>query len=153
MPSRSRMAALAALAVGLAAASALHAADDPAVANTVRLQLQITGLSAKGCTLKVAPAHPGCAFTPIERRIDSGNVSGMIRLREPIVLVATTTSADRDCSFAITIHEPGQSPQTFRRGIRLIPPSNGKPAPTQTVKVYLSTTPLAVRNDPAKAKR
>jgi hypothetical protein len=155
MPSRSRMAALALIAGSLAleTGSIARGADEPVVANTVRLQLQITGLSSKGCVLKVAPAHPGCKFKAIERRIDSGNADGMIRLKEPIVLQATSTAADRDCSFAITIQEPGLPPQTYRRGLRLVPGVAGQPAPIQTLKVYLSAPSIAARDAAGKARR
>jgi hypothetical protein len=147
------MAALAVLA-GSTALGTIPAAraEEPPVANTVRLQLRITGLSGSGCTLKITPAHPGCQFKPIVRRVPPTGGGSMLPL-EPIALTATSTGADRDCSFAITIQEPGQPPQTFRRGIRLLSPTAGQAVPVQTVKVYLSATSLAARDAAGKARR
>jgi hypothetical protein len=136
--------------VGVASGTGRAQSGPPAATtarNTIRLQLQISGLRQDGCTLKITPGHPGCQFAPIERRIASaaGRYGGMIRL-DPIVLDASTTSADRDCSFAITLTEPGGTPRTYRRGVRLeAAPAEG-PAPSQTVKVYLSAPSLAARD-------
>lgn len=150
MPSRSRTAALA-LILGWAAGAA--ASDEPAVTNTVRLQLKITGLPAGGCLLKIAPAHPGCEFPVIERKIAARPGSGGMAVMEPIVVKATSTGADRDCSFAITLQEPGQPPQTFRRGVRLVPPEPGKAAPVKDLRVYLSAPSLAARELPGRSRR
>jgi hypothetical protein len=144
------MAALALLGIGTLAA----ADDEPAaVANTVRLQLKITGLPASNCLLKIAPAHAGCRFPVVERQIAAGRGgAGMVTL-EPILIQATSTGADRDCSFAITLQEPGRPPQTFRRGLRLVPPEPGKPGPVRDFRVYLSAPSLAARDEAGRARR
>lgn len=156
MPSRSRMAALA-LALVLVPAPGwvvpARAADEVAVANTVRLQLRITGLPTSGCLLKVVPAHPGCQFAVIERKIAAGPGTGGMVTLAPILVKATSTGADHDCSFAITIQEPGQPPQTFRRGLRLVPPEPGKPAPVKDLRVYLTAPSLTVRDTPDRIRR
>ena len=149
MPSRSGMAALA-FWIGIAATVA---ADEPAVANTVRLQLKITGLPASGCLLKVAPAHAGCQFPVIERQIAAGAGSGGMVTLAPIIIHATSTGADRDCSFAITLQEPGQPPQTYRRGVRLAPAEPGQPMPVKDLRVYLSAPSLAAREEAGRTRR
>jgi hypothetical protein len=143
---------MAALALWIGTA-ALAPADEPAVANTVRLQLKITGLPASGCLLKVAPAHPGCQFPAIERKITAVPGSGGMVSLPALVIPATTTSADRDCTFAITIQEPGRPPRTFRRGVRLAPAEPGKPTPVKDLRVYLSAPSLAVREDTGRLRR
>jgi hypothetical protein len=141
---------MAVLAIAVSIAAAGRAESDPpppTITSTVRLQLQISGLTKDGSTLKIVPGHPGCQFTPIERRINlsGGRDGGMTRL-EPILLQASTTSADRDCSFAITLTEPGQAARTYRRGVRLTSSPAGATATPQTVKVYLSAPSLAARD-------
>lgn len=144
MPSRSGMAAVA---LALCLASVGRSQSAPPVESTIKLQLLISGLSQDGCLLKIAPGHPGCQFSPIERRIplSSGQNGGMTRL-DPITIKASTLSADRDCSFAITLTEPGQPPRTYRRGTRLATIPEGQPSQPQTVKVYLSAPSLAARD-------
>ena len=54
--------------------------------------------------------------------------------------------AYRDCSFAITLTEPGQAPRTFRRGVRLTA-AQATPSPQpQTFKVYLNAEAIAARD-------
>jgi hypothetical protein len=126
--------------------------DELTASNTVRLQLQITGLGSEGCTIAIRPAHPGCHFESIERRIVLRSAGGMVRL-EPIELKATSTGADRDCSFAITLTEPGKQPRTYHRGVRLAAADPGRDAQAQVVKLYLTAPSLAVRDDPAVIRR
>jgi hypothetical protein len=126
--------------------------DQPTASNTLRLQLQITGLTPEGCTLAIRPAHPGCQFEPVERRIVVRTSGGMVRL-DPIELKATSSGADRDCSFAITLAEPGKGPRTYLRGVRLTAAEPGQAVPVQTVKLYLTAPSLAAHDDPAKVRR
>lgn len=129
--------------------SALAAPPDaPApVKNTIQLQLQITGLASGGCVLKVAPGHASCRFKTYEARVEgNGGRDGMIRLA-PIKLDVESSAADRDCSFAITITEPGQPARTYHRGLRLESQTSTAKVPTQRVNLYLTSPSLASRGD------
>lgn len=116
------------------------------VTNTVRLSLRISGLGPKGCDVEIKPGHSACKFAPIARHVnrDGRAVSVLIR--------AESTGADRDCAFAITLREPNQTPKTYRRGVRLVPPTIGKPEPVQSLTCYLSSPSLAARNQEREAK-
>jgi hypothetical protein len=142
-----------ALGLGL---SPSRAADDdppaevPVVENKVKLDLRISGLGAEGGTIEIKPGHKGCKFKPVVltlARPKGVDPDAPLQPRDGIVVLASTISADRDCSFAITIKEPGQKPKTYRRGLRLDPAEAGKPLPEQTLKVYLSTPSIASRVD------
>lgn len=154
MPSRSWMAALTiALTVAATFGSPVRADDDP-VANTVRLELQIAGLGPEGCAVEVRPAHPGCQFAELVARVDSSRVGSSRTVRlPPFVIDARSSSADRDCTFAITIREADRPPMTFRRGVRLLPQVAGQPAPVRTLTCYLVSPSLAARDEPNRSRR
>ncbi len=120
MQGRSWMAALT-LAAGLFPTASL--ADDPQPPKTnataevkpqvVRLDLWIRGLGKDGCDVDVKAAHPGCKFQPVTRHVSpEGKLT--LELKDVEIL-----SADRDCTFAITIREPGQGERTMFRGLRI----------------------------------
>lgn len=114
---------------------------------TVRLQLQISGLAAEGCIIEVRPGHPGCKFKPFARQVE-GYTGGETVQLDAIPVSVVTTSADRDCSFAITLREPGGTARTFRRGLRLNSPSaDGQAASAHHFPVYLSSPSLAAQVD------
>lgn len=148
MSRRSRMAVRIALAVAALAAGAR--AGEP-VQNTVQLQLQVSGLADRGCMLEIRPAHPGCRFEPVRRRIEGYAPGGHATLK-PIAIAATSLGADRDCTFAITLQEPGQPPRTYRRGLRLVPAEPGRPAPVQTLRAFLSAPTLAARDEAGRVR-
>jgi hypothetical protein len=131
--------------------SAPSRGEEP-VTNTVHLRLLITGLSGDGCTLAIRPSHPGCRFEPVERKIVGGSRNGMIEL-QPIDLNAVSLGADRDCSFTITLNEPGQPSRIYHRGIRLLPPGPDGKMAAQTVKVYLTSPSLAAREEESRSRR
>lgn len=127
--------------------------DTPAVANTVRLEIQISGLGANGGKVTIKPAHPGCKFKAVAIPIAKGAEGDVVKL-DPISVVASTTSADRDCSFEITLTEPGREPKTFRRGVRLNPPAaGGSTAPSCVLKCRLPATAVAIKDDGRTTKR
>lgn len=150
MRGRSGMAVLAVLAwlTQLAVAGQEPATPRGGVSNRVNLQVQISGLGAEGCEIEVRPGHPGCRFEPVQRTVESVGAGAVVRL-DAIPIEATSTGADRDCSFKITIKEPGRPPRSFLRGIRLADGSATKP---QTLRCYLSTASLAAR-DAEEARR
>ena len=132
-------------------ATRLAIADGPKnapvpVVNKVSLMIQITGLGRDGCEVEIKPGHAACSFKPITETLKQ---SGRINL--PAVEV-TSTSADRDCLFAITVKEPGQPPKTIKRGLRLDAPSaTTKAIPEQTFTCLLRSPSLAARDDTGKA--
>ncbi len=148
MRSRSRTAALA-IPVILTGMLAYAGAPEefPKVENKVHLVLQISGLGPEGCRVEITPAHKGCEFDPIIRVIPKEKVAaGSIIQLKDIDIDAISTGADRDCSFKITVREPGQKPKVYQRGLQLTAQENGKPVPEQRFKYYLSTPSIASRD-------
>ena len=97
---------------------------------TIRVDLSIAGLGPEGCDVEIKPAHAGTSFTAVTEHI---------KRRDNVVYLkdVATKSADRYCSFAITVREPGQAERTERRGMRLTAtPTKGKP---QTLQCYLNS--------------
>lgn len=119
MQGRSWMAALTLTAATVLALGRHAGADDKPTTSThrVRLSLRIAGLSSKGCDVEIKPAHAGCKFRPITRHISVGGVDD-IDIND-----VETTSADRECAFAITVLEPGHAVRTVRKGLHLRTPS------------------------------
>ncbi|MBX6313575.1 MAG: hypothetical protein IRY99_11760, partial [Isosphaeraceae bacterium] len=109
MRSRSWMAAWA-IAVGIIGAASVRASEGP-VENKVYLELLISGLRGEGCEIEIKPGHGACQFPAVKKTIDKNHVGDPLRV-ETIAIDARSHSADRDCSFAITIKEPGQPPRT-----------------------------------------
>ena len=134
MPGRSWMAAStlsAGLGLGLTPGLSARAGDPPAPSpnagassvtaveskpHTVKLELRIAGLrlGGPGCDVDIKPGHPGCKFRPLlNQHVEPRGVATII------VSDVRTRSADRDCTFAITVREPGQAERTLHRGLRL----------------------------------
>jgi hypothetical protein len=102
----------------------------PAGSQTVKLELRIAGLGKDGCDVEIKPSHAGCIFGTVKKHVDS---RGWLDLKLDDV---RSRNADRDCSFAITIHEPGQGQRTTHRGLQLKVPGT---VTAQTMTVYLSS--------------
>lgn len=151
MRSRSWMAALS-LVAGLALAGVPTQADDKApVRNTINLQLQITGLTTDGTVVEIKPGHAGCQFDEIKKTIR--HAGSIVRLAD-LEIDAESTGADRDCSFLITIKEPGHPPKEFRRGVRLAAKRGEKKVmDPQTLKIYLSAPSIAAKDSARSPKR
>lgn len=152
MRSRSWMAALS-LVAGLAlwAAAPIRADDKAPVRNTINLQLQITGLSADGTVVEIKPGSPACKFAEVKKTIRHAGT--IVRLAE-IAIDAESTGADGQCSFLITIKEPGQPPKEFRRGVRLAAKHDEhKSVESQTLKIYLTAPSVAARDSGKSPKR
>jgi hypothetical protein len=127
-------------------------AEEPGITNKVTLQLQLSGLGKQGCVVEIKPAHPACKFKPMKFKVGGLNSDRAVAL-DPITFDACSTGADRDCSFAITVREPGQPPRTFQRGLRLIEPTADAPLPEKKLKCYLSASAIANRPPEAPARR
>ena len=153
MTSRSWMAALGlATSAFLAGAGVTVRGGEEPVVNTVNLELRIAGLGQDGCEIEIKPAHPGCKFETVRRRVERGVIGGISKL-PPIAIVAESSCPDRDCAFAITITEPEREARTFPRHLRLRPVVAGKPAPVLPWTCYLTTPSLAAKDAPDGRRR
>jgi len=127
---------MAALAVAAGAVSVLAlpagAGEKPA-AHTVKLGLFIAGLGQDGCDVEVKPEHAVCQFRSVRRHINGLGGRGEA---EVVLDDVTTASADRICSFAITVREPGHEVRTFRRFIRL---STRNTSAASSLKCFLNS--------------
>jgi hypothetical protein len=113
-------------------------------AHTVKLVLRITGLNREGCTVEIKPAHPGCAFRARTEHVEADGKA------EIAFADVRTQSADRDCTFAITIRESGQAERTVYRGLRLKPAAGSE----QSLECFLSSpSRIAKANEKAAPKR
>jgi len=80
---------------------------------TVELNLLIAGLAQDGCEVEIKPGNRSCRFQPQRLRVESqGKAKFMFRDIE-------LRGADRNCTFAITVHETGQASRTIYRGFRI----------------------------------
>lgn len=97
----------------------------------VQLNLRIAGLSAKGCDVEVKPANPSCKFRPAPVKHVTSDGYATIDLRD-----IELRGADKTCSMAITVREPGQPPQIIYRGFRT---SSAKPGTVPTFTCFISS--------------
>ena len=112
--------------------------------HVVKLKLAIAGLSAKGCDVEIKPGHAACKF---EKKTQHVTSMGKV---EVVLKDVETQSADRDCTFAITIREPGQAERTVRRGFRL----NAVRGAEQSLDCLLNSPSRIARvNTPEATKR
>jgi hypothetical protein len=136
-------------------ASPTRAGEPAAIKQKVKLSLRLDGLSAQGGEIEIKPGHAACRFETIkfQTKDHPRSVDGKIAL-DPIEV--ETLSADRDCSFAITLKEPGQPDKTVRRNIRIVPTPDGKPASPQMLTCFISSNslnPVASQPDDTKRKK
>ncbi|QEH33197.1 hypothetical protein OJF2_16940 [Aquisphaera giovannonii] len=99
----------------------------------IDLKVKIAGLAEGGCDIEVKPGHRSCRFKAQSQHVEkTGEMS--LRFRGVEVL-----GADRTCSFAITVREPGQEARTIYRAFRI----NGRadqPLPaSQAFTCYLNS--------------
>jgi hypothetical protein len=110
----------------------------------VKLDLKVAGVGRQGCDVEIKPGNGGCKFKPVTYHLDS---TGRATLK---VKDIETQSADRDCTFAITIHEPGHTERTVKRGLRLKRPGD----PGHTLDCFLSSpSKIAQAEQEGAAKR
>ena len=159
---RSRMArrrlAATTLILGLSLAGALAHADDlkattkasdakkpesdPKSTYKVTIDLNIAGLGPKGCDVDIKAAHPGCKFNAVTCHIGPKG-QAFIDIKD-----IESLSADRDCTFAITVREPGQASKTIRRGLRL----KASNAVAQDLRCYLSSPSKLAKSEKEAAE-
>ena len=157
MQGRSWMAALTLVAALVGASAPPTRAGEPtAIKQKVKLFLRLDGLSAEGGEVEIKPGHAGCRFQTItfQTKNHPRTIDDKIDL-DPIEV--ETLSADRDCSFAITLKEAGQPDKTVRRNIRIVPTPAGKSANPQALTCFISSnslsTPVASKPEDAKRKK
>jgi hypothetical protein len=79
----------------------------------IQLNLAIEGLGTEGCDVEVRPANPSCKFRPSPKKHVASDGHATVELRD-----VELRGADKTCSMAITVREPGREPQTIYRGFR-----------------------------------
>ncbi len=77
----------------------------------VHLRLAIAGLGTEGCDVEIKPANRSVKFRPAPMVHVRSDGHATIELRE-----IELRGADKICSLAITVRQPGQEPQTVYRG-------------------------------------
>jgi hypothetical protein len=97
----------------------------------IQLNLVIAGLGADGCDVEVKPANAGCRFRPTSTEHVTSDGRATIKLRD-----VELRGADKTCTMAITVREPGQPPQTIYRGFR---PGSSKTGPVPSYTCYVSS--------------
>jgi hypothetical protein len=142
MQSRSWMAALALATAMIGANAPRSIAGEPApTKQKVQLTLKLDGLSSEGGEVEIKPGHAGCKFETIKFKTKGHPRTGM---RGEIILDpidVETMSADRNCSFSITLKEAGQPDKIVRRNLRLTP-TEDQPAKPQAMTCYISSNSL-----------
>ncbi len=144
MQGRSWMAALTLASGAVLALGSSGWADEKPAAGRVMLKIGIAGLGRGGCDVEIKPGHPGCQFRPVTRHITSDGKADVV------LDDVRTTSADRDCAFAITVREPGHPPRTFHRGLRL---DASQPATVPTLSCFFSSPSRIARASEMRERR
>lgn len=150
MQGRSRMAAglLAAVALGVGVglgvaggAKAAWAGQPAPIKQKVKLVINVAGTTPSvGAELLIKPAHPACKFKPITYAVKQDRIEDI----PPIEV--ESLSADRDCSFALVLKEPGLPDKLFRRSLQLDAPTGGAAAEkVQTLRCYISSNMIAAK--------
>jgi hypothetical protein len=128
---------------GASEATAPKPADAPF--QSVRLNLVISGLGREGCDAEVKPGNASCKFRAFNdkgvegRQHISSAGTAAIELREIEV-----RGADRTCTVAITVLEPGRERKTVYRGFRLaarVPAKGASIAPLVTTFTCFLSSP------------
>jgi hypothetical protein len=133
----------------------------------VRLNVEIAGLGREGCDVEVKPGNASCKFRTLNMTKDRGiagrgqdgpqHVSSeghaYLELRD-----VELRGADRTCTVAITVREPGQSSKTVYRGFRLAsrPEGGGVASTAKTVPAftcYLSSLSKLAKVDQTSSTR
>ena len=128
----------------------------------VRLSLEIAGLGREGCDVEVKPGNPSCKFRALKMDKDGVTISrgqdgpqhvsseghAYLELRD-----VELRGADRNCTVAITVREPGQAAKTVYRGFRLAPRSESGAAAVNATTVPTFTCYLSSPSKLAKVEQ
>jgi len=124
----------------------------------VQLNLVIAGLSREGCDIEVKPGNASCKFNALNERGAAGrqHVSSEGRAKLQLRDVELR-SADRTCTVAITVREPGQPVKTIYRGFRLAARPDAAGSSTTTAvpifTCYLSSPSKLARADESRSRK
>ncbi len=126
---------------------------------TIELRLVIAGLGRAGCDVEVKPGNASCKFRAFndkgaeDRQHVTSTGQATLKLKD-----IELRGADRTCSVAITVHEPGQDARTFYRGFRLSARIDG--AGTASTKptvpsftCYLSSPSKTARSEESRMRK
>jgi hypothetical protein len=105
--------------------------DSGANVPAIELKLAIAGLGTEGCDVEVKPANPSCKFRPSPSKHVAADGHATIELRD-----IELRGADKTCAVAITVREPGQTPQTIYRGFRT---TSAKPGSVPSFTCFISS--------------
>jgi len=124
----------------------------------VRLDLVIAGLGREGCDVEVKPGNASCKFCALNERGTQGRQHVSSEGRATLQLRdVELRGADRNCTVAITVHEPGQAVKTIYRGFRLAPRSDAAGSSTATavpiLTCYLSSPSKLAKVDESRARK
>jgi hypothetical protein len=98
---------------------------------TIQVDLAVAGLGSEGCDVEIKPANRSCKFqAPSAQHVPS---SGQVKIKLRDVELR---GADKTCTIAITVREPGQPSQTIYRGFR---PGSSKSGSVPTFNCYVSS--------------
>jgi hypothetical protein len=124
----------------------------------VQLDLVIAGLSREGCDVEVKPGNASCKFRALNERGAEGrqHVSSAGRAKLQLRDVELR-GADRTCTVAITVREPGQTVKTIYRGFRLASRSDAAGSSTTTAvpifTCYLSSPSKLAKVDDSRSRK
>ena len=97
----------------------------------IQVNLVVAGLGTEGCDVVVKPANAGCKFRPSKTEHVNSEGRATIKLED-----VELRGADKTCTMAITIREPGQPAQTIYRGFR---PGSSKSGPVPSFTCFISS--------------
>jgi hypothetical protein len=137
------LAGVAGLSLVLCAAPGAHA-EDRFVVKRVDLEVLVAGLSHSGCDVEIKPGHPGCRFEKVTQHVNSDG-KGRVVIKD-----LECRTADRDCSFLITVKEPGQANSVVRRGFRLAAPDSDQPSAAPYFTCYVNAPSKIARAEAEK---
>jgi hypothetical protein len=117
-----------------------------------KLNLVIAGLGRDGCDVEIKPGNPSCKFRALnEKGAESRQHVTSAGKATLDLLDIELRGADRTCSVAITVHEPGQPAKTIYRGFRLSARPEG--ARTPAAKTVAVPTFTCYLSSPSKLTR
>jgi hypothetical protein len=125
-----------------------------------KLNLVIAGLGRDGCDVEIKPGNASCKFRALnENGAESRQHVTSAGKATLDLLDIELRGADRTCSVAITVLEPGQPAKTIYRGFRLSARTEGagstasKTAAVPSFTCYLSSPSKVTRVDPGSRTR
>ena len=115
--------------------STSHAAGPVPAKQKVKLNIRLDGtMDDSGTELVIKPGNPASRFREITYPVRrDGNIQDI----PPFDV--ETLSADRDCSFAIILKEPGRPDKVFRRSLQIVPSASLTTGKPQVLQCYLSS--------------